>query len=65
MIDEVKKAVEQIEKLPRDQQVEIARLIQDELGWDETFQNSQKELSTLADHALREHHDGKTSKRRW
>lgn len=65
MIDEVKKAVEQIEKLPPEQQLEIVRLIQDELGWDETFQNSQEQLSTLAEEALRDHQDGKTSKRHW
>lgn len=65
MINEVKRAVDAIEKLPRDQQIEIAQLIQDELSWDKAFQNNQKELSTLANEALREYKDGKTSDQKW
>ena len=37
MIDQVKRAIQQLEKLPESKQIEIAKLIQDELGWDETI----------------------------
>ncbi len=65
MIDQVKKAIQQIESLPRDKQIEIAQLIQDELGWDNTFQQTQKELSNLAQEALREYKAGETSEKDW
>jgi hypothetical protein len=47
MIDQVKKVFEQIEKLPSQKQADIARLIQDELNWDTTFEQTQEQLSTI------------------
>lgn len=58
--DQVRKAIVQLEKLPEQRQLEIAQLILDELKWDETFQRSQNELSTLARVALREYESGNT-----
>ena len=55
MIDQVKKAIRQIEKLPREKQLEIAQLIQDELSWEETFNQTQDKLSNLAQEAIQDH----------
>lgn len=65
MIDQVKKAIDQIEKLPKERQLEIAQLILDELKWEESFQKSQKELSTLAKEALKEYKSRNTSRKDW
>jgi len=65
MIDHVKRAIEQIEMLPMDRQLEIAQLILDELKWNETFERSQNELSTLAREALEEYESGNTSDKDW
>ncbi|HLF63493.1 MAG TPA: hypothetical protein VI603_07065 [Saprospiraceae bacterium] len=65
MIDQVKKAIHQIEQLPREKQIEIAQLIQDELNWDNTLQQTQNELSNLAQEALKEYKAGNTSEKSW
>lgn len=65
MIDQVKRAIEQIEMLPVDRQLEIVQLILDELKWNETFERSQNELSTLAREALEEYESGNTSDKDW
>ncbi len=65
MIDQLKKAIHQIEKLPESKQIEIAKLIQDELSWDTTMLQSQDELASLAKEALKEYKEGKTSGKDW
>jgi len=65
MIDQLKKAIHQIEKLPENEQIEIANLIQDELSWDATILQSQDELASLAKEALKEYKEGKTSGKDW
>ena len=60
MISELKKAIEEAEKLPETDQKRIAALILDEINWDQTLQQSQRELSTLATEALEEYKKGKT-----
>lgn len=65
MIDELKKAIHQIEKLPESKQIEIAKLIQDELSWDATILQSQDQLASLAKEALKEYKEGKTSDKSW
>ena len=65
MIEQVKRAIQQIEKLPESKQIEIAKLIQDELNWDATILQSQDQLATLAKEALKEYKDGKTSDESW
>jgi hypothetical protein len=65
MIDPVKKAFQEIEKLPRKKQLELAKLIQDELSWDNTFQQSQDKLSQLAKEALTEYKKGNVSDKNW
>ena len=65
MIEQVKRAIQQIEKLPESKQIEIAKLIQDELSWDATILQSQDQLDSLANEALKEYKDGKTSDKSW
>ena len=65
MIDQVKKAIQQIEKLPESKQIEIAKLIQDELSWDTTILQSQDKLVSLAKEALKDYKDGKASDKHW
>ena len=65
MIELVKRAIQQIEKLPESKQIEIAKLIQDELSWDATILQSQDQLASLAKEALKEYKEGKTSDKSW
>ncbi len=65
MIEQVKRAIQQIEKLPESKQIEIAKLIQDELSWDATILQSQDQLASLAKEALKEYKEGKTSNDSW
>ena len=65
MIDQVKRAIQQIEKLPEGKQIEIAKLIQDELSWDANILQSQDQLASLAKEALKEYKEGKTSDKSW
>ena len=65
MIEQVKRAIQQIEKLPESKQIEIAKLIQDELSWDATILQSQDQLASLAKEALKEYKEGTTSDKPW
>lgn len=65
MIDQVRRAMEKIEKLPPKRQREIAQLIQDELRWDNILTQSKDELSILAKEALSEYKAKKTSPNKW
>jgi hypothetical protein len=65
MIDQVKKVFEQLERLPTKKQEEIASLIQDELNWDITFEQTQEQLSSLAREATQEYDAGNTSDKDW
>ncbi len=65
MIEQVKRAIQQIEKLPESKQMEIAKLIQDELSWDATILQSQDQLALLAKEALQEYKEDKTSDKSW
>lgn len=65
MIDAVKKAIEEIEKLSEKKQQELAQLIQDELSWDSTLLQNQDQLSQMAKEAVHEYKTGKTSNKDW
>lgn len=65
MIDQLKKAIHQIESLPESKQIEIAKLIQDELSWDASILQSQDQLASLAKEALKEYKEGKASDKPW
>ncbi len=65
MIDAIKKAFEEIEKLPEKKQQELAQLIQDELSWENTFLQYQGQLSQMANEALNEYKAGKALEKEW
>ena len=48
-----------------EKQIEIAKLIQDELSWDATILQSQDQLASLSKEALKEYKEGKTSDESW
>lgn len=65
MIAQVKRIIQQIEKLPESKQIEIAMLIQDELSWDNTILQSQDQLASMPKEALKEYKEGKISGESW
>jgi hypothetical protein len=65
MIDQVKKVFKLLEKLPSRKQEEIAVLIQEELDWDATFEQTQDQLSGMANDALQEYDAGNTADKDW
>ena len=65
MVAELKEAVSKAEKLDANAQKEIAKLMSDEIVWDETFANTQEQLVRLAQQAIEEHVSGKTIKEDW
>lgn len=65
MIDQVKKIFNRIANLPEKQQIELAKLIEDEISWEQTFASSQEALVALAKEAIQEYKSGKTSEQDW
>jgi hypothetical protein len=60
MVSELKEAVKKAEKLSNKDQKAIALIILDEWAWNQSFTNSQKKLSKLAEEALVEYKKGDT-----
>ena len=60
MVNELRRAFNKAEKLPKEKQKAIAEVILAEIQWDITFQNSQLELATLAGEGLTEYKTKKT-----
>jgi hypothetical protein len=60
MVDELKRAIEKAEKLPKGEQQALANLILSEFEWENSFANSQDKLSSLANEALSEYKKGKS-----
>ncbi len=60
MVAELKKAIEKAEKLSDKEQQVIAQLIVNEISWDQTLKDSEKQLSSMAQEALNEYKKGKT-----
>ena len=48
MVTELKEVISTIEKLKDEEQREIAKMLNDEMNWDTTLQNSQEKLNNLA-----------------
>ncbi|WP_022669861.1 hypothetical protein [Hippea alviniae] len=61
----IEKAFNEIKKLPEEQQKAYAEWILEEIKaekeWDKLFEKSQDILSKMAEKALKEHSEGKTS----
>lgn len=65
MIDQVKKAIQQIEELPPEQQLEIAKMIEDKIKWDRSYERTREKLDLLAKEAIREYEEGNASDKDW
>ena len=60
MTTALKKAIAKLDKMPVSQQNAIAMLLNEEIAWQKSFDNSQEELLFLATEALVEYKKGKT-----
>ncbi|MGZ3862081.1 MAG: hypothetical protein ACXVPN_06470 [Bacteroidia bacterium] len=60
MTTALKKVFSKLDKMPMAQQNAIASLLNEELAWQQSFENSQDELLSLASEALTEYKKGKT-----
>jgi hypothetical protein len=56
----LEKALEELRKLPENEQEALLNEMDSERRWDELFAQSEDLLSDLADEALKEHRAGKT-----
>ncbi len=65
LIDELKQVLTKVEQLKDDEQRAIARLLEEELAWDESFNSSQEQLSNLAKEALEDYRSSKTDEKDW
>jgi K+/H+ antiporter YhaU regulatory subunit KhtT len=65
MIEELKEVISKVEQLHDDEQKQIAKLLDEELQWETTFQNTQDQLSNFAQEALAEYKAGKTKNEDW
>ena len=53
MVAELKEVISKVEKLDEEEQKRIARMLEEEINWDTTSQNSQEQLSKLSQEALK------------
>lgn len=65
MVTELKEIISTIEKLKDEDQKQIAKMLADELNWDNTLKNSQDKLNNLAQEAIAEYKAGKTNQTDW
>lgn len=65
MVTELKAVISTIEKLKDDEQRQIAKMLIQEISWDNELQNSQDKLSSLAQEALAEYKANKTQQTDW
>ena len=65
MVTELKEVLLKLEKLNDEEQMKIAKLLQDELAWQKSLDNSQEQLSQLANEAIGEYKSGKTKQSDW
>ena len=65
MIAELKEVLQKVGQLNNDEQKSIARLINEELEWDNTLNKTQGKLSILAKEAVEEYKSGKTKQQDW
>ena len=65
MTNQVKKAIQKIEALPEKAQEDIAKLILEELSWNQTFETTQDKLANLVREANEENLSGKTNDQDW
>lgn len=60
---ELKEAIAKVEQLKDEDQKAIAKILEEELQWNKSFQSSQNQLANLANEALNEYLHVKTSEK--
>ena len=65
MIAELKNIIAKVEQLNNKEQKEIAKMLEEEINWDDTLQNSKAQLSKMAHEAINEHENGQTQQNDW
>ncbi len=65
MLQELKEAILKVEQLKEEEQRQIAKLLQEEMSWEASFEITQPQLSKLADEALEDYKAGKTIQTDW
>ena len=65
MIAELKNVIEKVEQLNNKEQKQIAKMLEAEIKWDDTLQNSKVQLTKLAKEALIEHKNSQTQQNDW
>ena len=65
MVTELKEAIKKVELLPEEEQRLIARIIDNEMQWEEVLAISQDQLARLAQEAIEEHQAGRTKQADW
>jgi hypothetical protein len=65
MIPELKAVLQKVEQLDNKEQQSIAKLINEELEWENTLNKTQDKLATLAKEAVAEYKSGKTKQQDW
>lgn len=54
MITELKQVIAKVEQLNKEEQKRIAKMLEEEIKWEDTLHNSKKQLTKLAEEALNE-----------
>lgn len=65
MIAELKNVIAKVERLDDSEQKQIAKLLEDEIKWNDTLQNSKAKLTEMANEALLEHKNRQTQQNDW
>lgn len=65
MVQELQAVLSKVETLKEEEQRMIAKLLEQEIAWENTLKESQDFLSNLADEALQMHNNGKTIQSDW
>jgi hypothetical protein len=65
MVAELKEVIKKVEQLNVEDQRMIAKMLDDELQWDNTLHSTQNKLAKLAREAIEEHQSGKTKQEDW
>jgi hypothetical protein len=65
MITELKEVIQKVEQLDEQRKRIIAKMLEDELKWDNTLRNTQGKLAQLAKEALKEYQSDKTKLEDW
>ena len=65
MVAELREALSKVAQLQDEEQKQIAKMLDDEIKWDSTLQNTAEKLSNLAEEALQECKAGKTKQEDW